>query len=49
MDSGFHKMLTEVLRKKHGRFDSALHAFNGQLGSEALALLKVMSLHFGDE
>lgn len=49
MDSGFHKMLTNVLQKKRGRFNSAKHAFNGQLGSEALALLKIMSLHFGDE
>lgn len=49
MDSGFHKMLADVLQKKRGRFNSAKRAFNGQLGSEALALLKIMSLHFGDE
>lgn len=49
MDSGFHKMLADVLQKKHGRFNSAKRAFNEQLGSEALALLKIMSLHFGDE
>ena len=49
MASGFHKMLEEVLTEKQGDFDLARTVFDNQLGSEALALLKIMSLQFGDE
>lgn len=49
MDSGFHKMLADVLARFNGDFDLAKSAFSDQLGSEAVALLKIMSLHFGDE
>jgi ABC-type transport system involved in cytochrome c biogenesis ATPase subunit len=49
MDSGFHKMLKDVLEKANGDFEQALAKFNLQLGSEAIALLKVMSLQYGDD
>lgn len=49
MESGFHKMLADTLRKYGGDFDLAKSTFCEQLGSEALALLKIMSLHFGGE
>ena len=49
MASGFHKMLEEVIAKQQGDFELARTVFDNQLGSEALALLKVLSLQFGGE
>lgn len=49
MESGFHKMLKEKLSKHHGDFEDALEEFEGQLGSEAVSLLKIMSLQYGGE
>ena len=47
LDSGFHKMLQSTIKKNDGDFDAAVSEFDGQLGSEALAILKVLSLHYG--
>lgn len=41
------KMLQSTIKKNDGDFDAAVSEFDGQLGSEALAILKVLSLHYG--
>ncbi|WP_304509166.1 AAA family ATPase [Anaerotignum sp.] len=48
-NSGFHKMLSDVLNKEHGDYDTAKDEFDGQLGAEALGILKVMALQFTEE
>lgn len=47
--SGFHKMLQDVLTKADGDYERACTLFNYELGNEARAILKSLSLCYGEE
>lgn len=49
VDSGFHKMLNEAVEEHHGDYYQIVESFNGQLGSEAKAILRALISQYKDD
>lgn len=44
--SGFHKLIAEAVKQSRGDYDEVVAHFNGELGEEAQALIRFLSLRF---